>query len=70
MISTKKISKDNMSMYKLILFKIFTLGFTKDNSFGPMYSIFFGILTYEIHIQLRKWELKMPIINTGKKSDA
>ena len=47
MISTKKVNKDGMFLYKIILFKIFTLGVTSDNTFGRMYSIFFGIYMYE-----------------------
>ena len=37
MISTKKINKDGMSLYKVLLFKIFTFGCSKDSSFGIMY---------------------------------
>lgn len=71
MISTKKMNKDGMFLYKIILFKIITLGITSDDSFGRMYSIFLGIYMYEIHIQFRKWVIKKPIIvNTGTKVDA
>jgi len=71
MISTKKLNRDNMFLYKIILFKIFTLGVTSDHTFGKMYSIFFGIFSYEIHIQFRKWALAKPkIVNTGIKVDA
>jgi hypothetical protein len=71
MISTKKVNKDGMFLYKIILFKIFTLGVTSDNTFGKMYSIFFGIYMYELHIQFRKWVIQKPtIVNTGNKVDA
>ncbi len=71
MISTKKLNKEGMFLYKVILFKIFTLGVTSDSTFGKMYSIFFGIFSYEIHIQFRKWALVKPkIVNTGIKVDA
>ncbi len=71
MISTKKVNKDGMFLYKIILFKIFTLGVTSDNTFGRMYSIFFGIYMYELHIQFRKWVIQKPtIVNTGNKVDA
>jgi len=71
MISTKKMNRDGMFLYKIILFKIITLGITSDDSFGRMYSIFLGIYMYEIHIQFRKWAIKKPtIVNTGIKVDA
>ena len=67
---------DNSSLFPIlsiyiILFKIFTLGVTSDNTFGRMYSIFFGIYMYELHIQFRKWVIQKPtIVNTGNKVDA